>query len=133
MVKKKTHIDFCHELKAQNLKVTVLGTYKDYNSKIAVRCDKCGCEWSPRAGSLLHGHGCPRCAGVKLKSHAEFVKDLKSLRDDVIITGRYVKALEKTKFRFLKCGHECDITPAHVLSGRDVRNVDDPRKERLSA
>ena len=36
MVKKKTHIDFCHELKAQNLKVTVLGTYKDYNSKIAV-------------------------------------------------------------------------------------------------
>lgn len=118
MVKKKTHIDFCHELKAQNLKVTVLGTYKDYNSKIDVRCDKCGCEWSPRAGSLLHGHGCPRCAGVKLKSHAEFVKDLKSLRDDVIITGRYVKALEKTKFRFLKCGHECDITPAHVLSGR---------------
>lgn len=53
MVKKKTHIDFCHELKAQNLKVTVLGTYKDYNSKIDVRCDKCGCEWSPRAGSLF--------------------------------------------------------------------------------
>ena len=47
-----------------------------------------------------------------------FVKDLKSLRDDVVITGRYVKALEKTKFRFSKCGHECDITPAHVLSGR---------------
>lgn len=44
MVKKKTHIDFCHELKAQNLKVTVLGTYKDYNSKIDVRCDKCGCD-----------------------------------------------------------------------------------------
>lgn len=118
MAKKKTHIDFCHELKAKNLKVTVLGIYKDYNSKIAVRCDKCGCEWSPRAGSLLHGHGCPKCAGVKLKSHSEFVKDLKSQRDDVIITGRYAKALEKTKFRFLKCGHECDITPAHVLSGR---------------
>ena len=66
----------------------------------------------------MHGDVCPRCAGVKLKSQAEFVKDLKSLRDDVIITGRYVKALEKTKFRFLKCGHECDITPAHVLSGR---------------
>ena len=66
----------------------------------------------------MHGHGCPKCAGVKLKSHSEFVKDLKSQRDDVIITGRYAKALEKTKFRFLKCGHECDITHAHVLSGR---------------
>lgn len=118
MVKKKSHIDFCRELKAQNAKITLLGTYKGYNSKIAVRCDKCGCEWSPSAASLLHGHGCPKCAGVKLKSHAEFVKDLKSQRDDVVVIGRYVKALEKTKFRFLKCGHECDITPAHVLSGR---------------
>lgn len=93
--KEKSHIDFCRELKAQNAKITLLGTYKGYNSKIAVRCDKCGCEWSPSAASLLHGHGCPKCAGVKLKSHAEFVKDLKSQRDDVVVIGRYVKALEK--------------------------------------
>lgn len=69
-------------------------------------------------GSLLRGHGCPKCAGTMRKSHAEFVEELKSRRDDVIIVGPYVKALEKTRFRFLKCGHEWDVTPAHILNGR---------------
>lgn len=36
----------------------------------------------------------------------------------MIIVGPYVKALEKTRFRFLKCGHEWDVTPAHILNGR---------------
>lgn len=67
---------------------------------------------------LSHEHRCPQYRGTNRKSHAEFVEDLKSKRDDVIIIGKYVKALEKAKFRFLKCGHECDITPAHILSGR---------------
>lgn len=63
----------------------------------------------------MRGHGCPKCAGTMRKSHAEFVEELKSRRDDVIIVGPYVKALEKTRFRFLKCGHEWDVTPAHIL------------------
>ena len=118
MVKKKSHTDFCDELKARNPKITILETYPNYNSKIAVKCDICGCEWFPTPSNLLHGHGCPKCGGTKQKSHVEFVKDLKAKRDDVIIIDRYVKALQKAKFRFLKCGHECDITPAHILSGR---------------
>lgn len=108
-----------HELEAQNSKITVLGTYKNWKSKINVKCDVCGWEWAPMAGSLLCRHGCPKCGGTKQKSHEEFIEDIKSKRDDVIIIGRYVKALQKTKFRFLKCGHECDITPAHILSGRE--------------
>ena len=107
-----------HKLKAQNPNIIVQGTYKSGHSKIAVKCGKCGYEWFPTALSLLRGHGCARCAGVKQKSHEEFVEDLKSKRDDVIIISRYVKALQKVKFRFLKCGHEWDITPAHILSGR---------------
>lgn len=118
MVKKKSHNEFLRELNPQNPAITVLGTYNGCNSKIAVKCNTCGCEWMPTASTLLHGHGCPKCAGVKQKTHAEFIEDLKSKRDDVIIIGRYVKALQKARFRFLKCGHECDITPAHILSGR---------------
>ena len=105
-------------LKARNLKITVVGTYENCLSRVAVRCDVCGWEWAPVGGSLLRGHGCPKCAGTMRKSHAEFVEELKSRRDDVIIVGPYVKALEKTRFRFLKCGHEWDVTPAHILNGR---------------
>lgn len=118
MVRKKSHMEFMRELETRNSRITVLGEYKNNISKIAVKCDECGWEWFPTANSLLQKHGCPKCAGVKLKSHAEFAADLKSKRDDVIIVGRYVRALQKTKFKFLKCGHEWDITPAHILSGR---------------
>lgn len=118
MVRKKNPTDFYSKLKAQNPEITLLGVYKGCASKIPVKCNRCGCEWSPIASSLLRGHGCPKCAGVKLKSHAEFVSELQSLRDDVAIIGTYVKALEKVTFRFLKCGHECEISPAHILGGR---------------
>lgn len=118
MVKKMNHREFVRALKARNLKITVFGTYRNSLFRVAVKCDVCGWEWAPIGGSLLRGHGCPKCGGTMQKSHAEFVEDLKSKRDDVIIVGPYVKALEKTRFKFLKCGHECDITPAHILSGR---------------
>lgn len=118
MVKKKSHIKFMHELKEQNSEITILGVYKGSKSKVAVKCNKCGWEWSPISGSLLQGHGCPKCGGTMQKTHAEFVEELKSQRDDVVIIGPYVKALQKARFKFLKCGHEWDITPAHILSGR---------------
>lgn len=87
--------DFIDKLNAQNSKITVLGTYERNNSKIAVKCDICGWEWTPIPYSLLKGHGCPKCARVKQKTHAEFVEELQSQRDDVVLIGRYVKALEK--------------------------------------
>lgn len=118
MMKKKSHPEFVRALKARNLKITVVGTYENCLSRVAVKCDVCGWEWAPVGGSLLRGHGCPRCAGTMRKSHAEFVEKLKSRRDDVIIVGPYVKALEKARFRFLKCGHEWDVTLAHILNGR---------------
>ena len=90
--------DFIDKLNAQNSKITVLGTYERNNSKIAVKCDICGWEWTPIPYSLLKGHGCPKCARVKQKTHAELVEELQSQRDDVVLIGRYVKALEKAKF-----------------------------------
>lgn len=45
--------DFIDKLNAQNSKITVLGTYERNNSKIAVKCDICGWEWTPIPYSLL--------------------------------------------------------------------------------
>lgn len=113
-----SHAEFLYKLNRLNLGITVQGTYQKSISKIAVKCNKCGWEWSPAAASLLMRHGCPKCGGTMQKTHEEFVTELKSKRKDVVIIGRYMKALQKAKFRFLKCGHEHDITPAHILSGR---------------
>lgn len=118
MVKKLNHTEFLHKLNALDLGITVLGTYQKSNFRIAVKCDKCGREWSPYANSLLMGHGCLKCGGTMQKTHEEFVEELRSKRNDVIIISKYEKALKKAKFKFMECGHEWDITPAHIFSGR---------------
>lgn len=54
MMKKKSHPEFVRALKARNLKITVVGTYENCLSRVAVRCDVCGWEWAPVGGSLRH-------------------------------------------------------------------------------
>ena len=51
-MKKKSHPEFVRALKARNLKITVVGTYENCLSRVAVRCDVCGWEWAPVGGSL---------------------------------------------------------------------------------
>ena len=86
-MKKKSHPEFVRALKARNLKITVVGTYENCLSRVAVRCDVCGWEWAPVGGSLLRGHGCPKCAGTMRKSHAEFVEELTYIIHSGFISG----------------------------------------------
>jgi hypothetical protein len=44
-----------------NPNIEVLGTYDKMHSSINVQCKICKYEWSPLAGSLLAGQGCPIC------------------------------------------------------------------------
>ena len=50
MMKKKSHPEFVRALKARNLKITVVGTYENCLSRVAVRCDVCGWEYDEEQG-----------------------------------------------------------------------------------
>lgn len=73
MMKKKSHPEFVRALKARNLKITVVGTYENCLSRVAVRCDVCGWEWAPVGGSLLRGHGLSQVRG----NHAEIPRGVR--------------------------------------------------------
>lgn len=62
-MKKKSHPEFVRALKARNLKITVVGTYENCLSRVAVRCDVCGWEWAPVGGSLIIGK--TKCDEIK--------------------------------------------------------------------
>ena len=74
MMKKKSHPEFVRALKARNLKITVVGTYENCLSRVAVNCYDSGWEWAPVGGSLLRGDGCLRCSGNMRNSHSVFVE-----------------------------------------------------------
>ena len=67
----KTHLKTTEEVIQQllviNPQIEVLGEYTRSKEPMQVRCKVCGHEWSPQAGSLLRGHGCPECAKQKRK------------------------------------------------------------------
>ena len=65
----KTHLKTTEEVMRQlqiiSPEIEVLGEYTRSKEPLKVRCKVCGYEWAPQAGSLLQGHGCPKCAREK--------------------------------------------------------------------
>lgn len=57
--RRKTTIEYTRELKKVNTNIEVIGEYKTSKDHIKVKCRICGYVWSPQAGSLLRGTGCP--------------------------------------------------------------------------
>jgi hypothetical protein len=49
------------ETRLKKIDVELVGPYKNARHRVAVRCLKCGYNWSPLASSLFGGRGCPEC------------------------------------------------------------------------
>ena len=118
IMRRKTQEEFLQEVKLRNPSIEVLGIYKSNKDPILVRCINCGREWSPLAGSLTSGHGCPACKGSGQMTEVDFLWKLADKRDDVVLVGNFEKVLKKTAFKFMNCGHVYEITPSKILQGR---------------
>lgn len=111
MSQKKTHAQFVKELSIISPSIEVLGMYTASTNRVKVRCQTCGCEWSPVPGSLLSGHGCPECAkktnaNKRRKTHDQFVAELSAVNPDIEVVGRYENSATQINVRCRKCGHE---------------------------
>jgi len=63
---KKTTEQFKQEVfKLLGDEYTVLGEYKNANTKIKMRHEKCGYEWEIKPNDFLNRHGCPKCRSSK--------------------------------------------------------------------
>lgn len=101
----KTYEHFIRELKAKgNPNIQLVGTYSKLSDRLEVKCGVCGYEWSPRAGELLKGHGCPRCAGHQKMTHDQFVARAKAKNSDIEILSEYQGANSRIDVLCKKCG-----------------------------
>ena len=81
--RKKTHQEFIKEMQIKHPNLTILSEYYNSQTRIKYRCNKCGLIWAATASKLSAGRGCPQCAGNKLKSHSEFVKQVKKINPNI--------------------------------------------------
>lgn len=113
---RKTTERYQKELAAVTDKVICLDEYVKSGVKILHRCTICGHEWLITPSNTLQGHGCPKCAGHKLKTTEEYVKDLAAVTDTVVCLGEYVGSKTKIWHRCTVCGNEWLATPNTMLS-----------------
>lgn len=100
---------------AQDIKI--LGTYVNTETKIKCGCKKCGYEWETRPADLLHGKGCPQCAGNVKLTQEEVINRLHQVNPDIEVLGTYNGNKTKIKVRCKICGHIWKALPNNLLKG----------------
>lgn len=95
----------------------VLSGYKGRDVKVDLKCNICGHKFSATAGSLYMKHGCPKCAGIARKTTEEFVEEMHSKNDNIIVLGEYKNNKTPIEVSCRKCGHVWSAIPNSLLKG----------------
>lgn len=102
---------------------TVLGRYKNAKTKILMRHNTCGFEWSVMPTSIINmGSRCPECAKVKLrnkfgKSQSDFEREVYDLvEDEYTVLGQYKNAKTKILIKHNECGFEWEVLPWQFIN-----------------
>lgn len=116
--RKKTHQEFIKEMQTKHPNLTILSEYYNSQTRMKYRCNKCGLIWVATASKLSAGRGCPQCAGNKLKSHSEFVEQVKKINPNIDVISQYKSTAYKVSFKCKVCGYEWSTKPGSVLRGK---------------
>ena len=119
---KLTHTEQVEAINKANPDVEVLGEIINDRTKVLCRCKICHHEWEQTAAHLKQGHGCPRCAKIKIANariltHAEQVRAIAKVNPDVDILGKITKDKVKVLCRCKVCRHEWNARPYTLKSG----------------
>lgn len=117
-LKKKTHQEFIIEMQKKHPNLTILNEYFNSKTRMKYICNKCGLIWSATAAKLSLGRGCPQCAGNKLKTHEEFVKQVYSINPNIKVMSQYKSTAYKMSFKCNICGYEWNTKPGSILRGK---------------
>lgn len=118
-VNKLSHEEFLKRTQHAHLNhISILGTYQGRSKRILARCNKCDTQWSPPAGNLIDGYGCPRCAGRQRRSHQQFELDIGRIHaGKIVVVGEYASAMKKIEVRCVVCSHTWNPIADSLLRG----------------
>lgn len=118
--------EFKKNISVTSSTVEVLGEYRGSHTKISCRCKTCNNEWTPTAGQLLRGQGCPRCGKKKAiaiataairKNPEEYAEDFKTANPTLTLLSKYAGSLNRVSVRCDVCGHEWSPRAESVIRG----------------
>lgn len=117
MAKRKTHEEYVLELAKKNLNIEVVEKYIDSKTPILHKCKIDGYEWSARPAKIMHGQGCPKCAGNAKKTTKEYRDELAIKNPNIEVVGEYCGSNTKTMHHCLIHDIYWEATPSRMLDG----------------
>ncbi|MBR0437138.1 MAG: hypothetical protein IJK12_07835 [Clostridia bacterium] len=112
--RKTTTLEFINEMNSINPSIEVLGEYKNSDTKVMVKCRKCGFVWCSTPQNLRQGFGCKKCSHVYSPTNEEFLEWIKANRPDITILEPYINLRTKLKCRCNQCGHIWSVSPDSI-------------------
>ena len=113
---------FKNKLHKINTDIILESDYINQTTYITVKCNVCNYKWVVKPYSLLNGHGCPKCKGIKTsllktKTHQQFLDEIKQINPFVKILETYINNDTKILCECLQCHKNWKVTPHSLLSG----------------
>lgn len=119
--------EYKKRLYKSNPNISLLETYVKSEDHIKVECTVCGNIWTPEAGSLLQGRGCPECAKKRRaekqkRTNETFVREMNRISPHIEILSEYSTVDDNVHAKCKECGYEWDPIASVLLSGGGCPN-----------
>ncbi len=120
--RRKTHEQYVKECKEKAPNIRIRSKYVKAKEPVECECLICNFTWSPLAGSIIQGHGCPHCADLKTgkrckKTPEQYKRELAVRNPSIQALSPYDGASTKIEHMCTVCGHKWFAQPANILSG----------------
>lgn len=125
-----TNDEFLIKLSKVNSDIEPLEKYINTATPILMRCRKCGHVWPVRPHNVLHGHGCPVCAGVIRYTQETFVAKIAEVNPDIEVVGKYNGMRERILCRCKIDGTTWNPLALHLVQGGGCPTCKESRGER---
>lgn len=114
---RKTNEQYQQELYNINPNIIVLGEYINSHTPILHKCILDGYIWNASPGNILHGHGCPMCAGNILWTDKQYVDAVNNVNPNIEVIGKYINATTPILHKCKIDGCEWEARPYAILRG----------------
>lgn len=112
-----THADIIERLSKLNPNIEIAEQYHGMLSKTKFHCLIHDYDWESQVNHVLEGHGCPKCAGYKMRTNDEFKKEVYAMNSNIEIIDEYTLFETQIKCRCLICNNVWFPYPAVLLRG----------------
>ena len=130
---KFTHEEYVKKLNQLNPNVIVLEKYVNATTPIKHKCLLDNHIWSTQPFLLLHGCGCPKCAGNIRKTLEEYMLELSMINPDIEVLEDYVDAKTPILHQCKIDGFQWHTSPSNILNGTGCPHCQQSKGEKYIA